>query len=122
MLALMTQLRELNVIGAKGWDMGQLQGRLPNIRKLRVKKSYVSCSCPANDLFSEMNKMEHLDFSGNYTTLGSSPMMSLFGPGVSSNVSCLETVVIVDAGAPHPRHLRHSSENTRSQYNIHPAP
>ncbi|CAD6220856.1 unnamed protein product [Miscanthus lutarioriparius] len=90
MLALMTQLRELNVIGAKGWDMGQLQGRLPNIRKLRVKKSGVKCSCSENDLFSEMNQMEHLDFSGNYTTGGS------FGPGVSSNVSCLETVVIVD--------------------------
>jgi len=96
MLALMTQLRELNVIGAKGWDMGQLQGRLPTIRKLRVKKSGVSCSCQQNDLFSEMNKMEHLDFSGNYTTGGSSRMMGSFGPGVSSNVSCLETVVIVD--------------------------
>ncbi|XP_066398706.1 uncharacterized protein [Miscanthus floridulus] len=96
MLALMTQLRELNVIGAEGWDMGQLQGRLPNIRKLRVKKSGVSCSCQQNDLFSEMNKVEHLDFSGNYRS-GSSPMTSLFGPGVSSsNVWCLETVIIVD--------------------------
>ncbi|CAD6226507.1 unnamed protein product [Miscanthus lutarioriparius] len=93
MLALMTQLRELNVIGAEGWDMGQLQGQLPNICKLRVKKSDVTCSCPENDLFSEMNKMEHLDFSGN----SSSRMMSLFGPGVSSsNVWCLETVIIVD--------------------------
>ncbi|CAD6220858.1 unnamed protein product [Miscanthus lutarioriparius] len=96
MLALMTHLRELNVIGAEGWDMGQLQGQLPNIRKLRVKESGVKCSCSENDLFSEMNKMEHLDFSGNYHTGDSSPMMSLFGPGVSSNVSCLETVVIVD--------------------------
>ncbi|CAD6226511.1 unnamed protein product [Miscanthus lutarioriparius] len=97
MLGLMTQLRELNVIGAKGWDMGQLQGQLPNICKLRVKKSDVTCSCPENDLFSEMNKMEHLDFSGNYSTGGSSPMTSLFGPGVSSsNVWCLETVIIVD--------------------------
>ncbi|CAD6220854.1 unnamed protein product [Miscanthus lutarioriparius] len=99
MLALMTQLRELNVIVAHGWDMGQLQGRLPNIRKLRVKKSYhVRSSCSENDLFSEMNKMEHIDFSRNYRTGGSSPMMSLFGPGVSSNVSCLETVVIIVDG------------------------
>jgi len=99
MLALMTQLRELNVIGAKGLDMGQLQGRLPNIRKLRVKDSGVRCSCSENDVFSEMNKMEHLDFSRNYLTDGDfSPMMSLIGPGVSSNnVSCLETVV-VDGG------------------------
>jgi len=40
--------------------------------------------------------MEHLDFSGNYPIGPSSPVMSFFGPGVSSNVSCLETVVIVD--------------------------
>jgi len=95
MLDLMTQLRELNVIGADGWDMGQLHGRLPNIHKLRVKTSRVSCSCPENDLFSEMKRMEHLDFSGNYPSDFSSKT-SLFGPGVSSNVSCLETVVIVD--------------------------
>ena len=81
MLDRMTQLRELNVIEAHGWDMGQLQGRLPNIRKLRVKKSDVRCSCSENDLFSEMNKMEHLDFSGNYTTGGSSLMMSFWIAG-----------------------------------------
>jgi hypothetical protein len=38
-----------------------------------------------------MNQMEHLDFSRN----SPHPRMSLFGPGVSSsNVRCLETVVI----------------------------
>jgi hypothetical protein len=36
MLDFMTQLRELNVMGAQDWDICQLQGRLPNIRKLRV--------------------------------------------------------------------------------------
>jgi hypothetical protein len=36
MLDLMIQLQELNVMGAKDLDMGLLQGRLPNIRKLRV--------------------------------------------------------------------------------------
>jgi hypothetical protein len=34
MLDFMTQLRELNVIGAQDLDMGQLHGRPPNIRKL----------------------------------------------------------------------------------------
>nr|CAB3455868.1 unnamed protein product [Digitaria exilis] len=76
MLDLMTQLRELNVIGAQHWDMGQLQGRLPNIRKLRVKKSRHSCSCSENDLsFSQANKLELLDFSGNREII--SPMKSL---------------------------------------------
>ena len=39
MLDLMTQLRELIVMGAQDWDMGQLHGRLPNIRKLRITNS-----------------------------------------------------------------------------------
>jgi hypothetical protein len=67
MLDLMTQLRELNVMGAQGWDMGQLQGRLPNVHKLRVTKSTIGCSCSEDDLFSEMNKVELLEFSGNDT-------------------------------------------------------
>jgi hypothetical protein len=87
----MTQLRELNVTGAPAWDMGQLQGRLPNIRKLRVTKSDV-CSFSENDFFSEMNKMELLNFSGN--DIG--PMMSLSGPRVSSNSWSLETLIVDD--------------------------
>ncbi|WVZ62163.1 hypothetical protein U9M48_011940 [Paspalum notatum var. saurae] len=96
MMDLMTQLRELNVMGVPEWDIGQLQGRLPNIRKLRVTKSIVRCSGSEKDQFSEMNKMELLDFSGNY--IMTPPMPSLSGPGVSSNNSscCLETVTIVD--------------------------
>jgi hypothetical protein len=93
MLGLMTQLRELNVMGASGWDIGQLHGRLPNIRKLRVKGSGVRCSCPEDELFSGMNRMELLDFSGNYNI---SPMRGLSGPGAITNSSCLETVIIAD--------------------------
>ncbi|CAL5078719.1 unnamed protein product [Urochloa decumbens] len=91
-LDLMTQLRELNVMGVQDWDMGQLQGRLPNIRKLRVTKSTVSCSsCSENDLLSDMNKMELLEFSGNNNV---PTMMSLCGPRAINNSSCLETVII----------------------------
>ncbi|CAN6209503.1 unnamed protein product [Urochloa humidicola] len=90
-LDLMTQLRELNVMGAEGWDMGQLQGRLPNIRKLRVTMSNVTSGCPENDLLSDMNKMELLEFSGN---TAASTMASLIGPGAINNNSCLETVII----------------------------
>ncbi|KAJ1288034.1 hypothetical protein BS78_02G057600 [Paspalum vaginatum] len=96
MMDLMTQLRELNVMGVQEWDIGQLQGRLPNIRKLRVTESEVHRSGSENDLFSEMNKMELLDFSENI--IAGSMMPSLSGPGVSSSNSscCLETVTIVD--------------------------
>ncbi|TKW30785.1 hypothetical protein SEVIR_2G061000v4 [Setaria viridis] len=81
----MTQLRELNVMGTKRWDMGQLQGRLPNIRKLRVTKSTVTCSCSEEDLFSKMNNLELLDFSsGNDIYMGIT----------INNSSCLETVNI----------------------------
>jgi hypothetical protein len=40
-----------------------------------------------------MNKMELLDFSGNYNI---SPMRGLSGPGAITNSSCLETVIIAD--------------------------
>ncbi|TVU41920.1 hypothetical protein EJB05_15479, partial [Eragrostis curvula] len=92
MMDLMTHLRELNVMGAQDWDIGQLQGRLPNIRKLRVQKSTtILCSCSEDDLFSEANKMELLDFSGNETN---DSMRSLCVPGVSNSNSCLETVIV----------------------------
>jgi len=105
MMDLMDQLRELNVMGckAKEWDMGQLQGRLPNIRKLRITKSKVQCSCPEEDLFSEMNKMELLDFSGNNTN-HLSPVKDISGLITTSN-SCLETVIVDGYG----RHLRSMS-------------
>ncbi|WVZ83085.1 hypothetical protein U9M48_030265 [Paspalum notatum var. saurae] len=94
MMELMTGLQELNVIGAKDWDMGQLQGRLPNIRKLRVTKSTVrSTSCSEEDLFSGMNKMELLEFSGNHIIQG---MASLSRNGISTSNSCLDTVIIID--------------------------
>ncbi|XP_044953098.1 uncharacterized protein LOC123403213 [Hordeum vulgare subsp. vulgare] len=71
---LMTQLRELNVMGAENWDMSHLQGRLRNIRKLRVTNSTCFFN---NNVFSEMESMELLDFSGNHITQG---MTSLSGP------------------------------------------
>ncbi|RCV32447.1 hypothetical protein SETIT_7G003600v2 [Setaria italica] len=93
-LDFMDQLKELNVMGAQGWDMGQLQGRLPNIRKLRVTKSTVGCSnCSENNLiFLGMNKMELLEFSGNRTTM---PGVANI-PEMSTSNNCLETVIIID--------------------------
>ncbi|XP_024318207.1 uncharacterized protein LOC104583403 [Brachypodium distachyon] len=81
----MTQVRELNVMGAKNWDMSHLRGRLRNIRKLRVTKS--TC-CFTNNVFSEMDGLELLDFSGNTISQG---MTSLSG---STSNSSLETVII----------------------------
>nr|XP_051195900.1 uncharacterized protein LOC127308979 [Lolium perenne] len=81
----MIQLRVLNVIGAKNWDMSHLRGRLPNIRKLRVTKSMCYFN---NNMFSEMGNIELLDFSGNTISRG---MTSLSGP---ANSSSLKTVTI----------------------------
>ncbi|CAN6227478.1 unnamed protein product [Urochloa humidicola] len=96
MLDFMTQLRELNVMGAQDWDIGQLQGRLPNIRKLRVTKSTISCSgdFSENDLFLGMTKMELLDFSGNRTAVQGVTTNLTEMSTISNN--CLETVMIVD--------------------------
>ncbi|XP_020181826.1 uncharacterized protein [Aegilops tauschii subsp. strangulata] len=82
---LMIQLRELNVMGARNWDMSHLQGRLRNIRKLRVTKSTCYFN---NNVFSGMWNMELLDFSGNIVRQG---MATLSGP--ESNNS-LKTVII----------------------------
>ncbi|CAL5036147.1 unnamed protein product [Urochloa decumbens] len=92
MMDLMNHLRELNVVGAKDWDIGQLQGRLPNIRKLRVTKSTIQCSsCSQGNLLLGMNKMELLDFSGNRVLSG---MKSL---SIASNSTAnLETIIISD--------------------------
>ncbi|CAN6333858.1 unnamed protein product [Urochloa humidicola] len=91
MLGFMTQLRELNVMGAQDWDIGQLQGQLPNTRKLRVTKSTVRCTDhSANGLVSRMNKMELLVFSGNLTI----PRMTNLFWIITINNCCLETVII----------------------------
>jgi hypothetical protein len=98
MMDFMTKLRELTVMGAQDWDMGQLHGRLPNIRKLRVTKSTIRCSsCLGSYLFSEMDKMELLDLSGNNI----SPLAMSFsaGPAGSNNnitTSSVVTVIIDD--------------------------
>ncbi|XP_002446001.1 uncharacterized protein LOC8086049 [Sorghum bicolor] len=95
LLDFMTHLRELNVEGAQDWDVGQLQGRLPNIRKLRVTKSTVVCtSCSEDNLFLGMNKMELLEFSGNRTMQGGGVAANLSGISTSSNG--LETMIITD--------------------------
>lgn len=88
MMGLMDELRELNVMGCHGWDMGQLQGRLPNIRKLRITKSILQSSCSEDDLLLlQMNKMELLDFSGN-DIIPFSPVKEI--SGLISSSSCLE--------------------------------
>ncbi|KAM3317660.1 hypothetical protein ACQJBY_035393 [Aegilops geniculata] len=82
---LMIQLRELNVMGARNWDMSHLRGRLCNVRKLRVIKS--TC-CFNNNVFSDMGNMELLDFSGNIIRQG---MTILSGPEINSS---LQSVII----------------------------
>uniref|UniRef100_A0ACD5T6M0 Uncharacterized protein n=1 Tax=Avena sativa TaxID=4498 RepID=A0ACD5T6M0_AVESA len=90
MLGLMTQLRELNVMGAHNWDMSQLHGRLSNIHKLRVTKSTCCNSeeTTGQNLFFEMGKMEIFEFSENRTTQG---MRSLYG---SARGGSLKTVIV----------------------------
>ncbi|TVU06832.1 hypothetical protein EJB05_46867, partial [Eragrostis curvula] len=93
MMDIMTQLRELNVMGAQDWDMGQLRGRMPNIRRLRVTKSTIHCSSQSkNDLFLGMNKMELLEFSGNHITSG----MTSLSMAANSKSSTLESIIIND--------------------------
>uniref|UniRef100_A0ACD5ZAP1 Uncharacterized protein n=1 Tax=Avena sativa TaxID=4498 RepID=A0ACD5ZAP1_AVESA len=82
---IMCQLRELNVMGAKNWDMSHLRGRLCNIRKLWVTKSMCYFK---NDMLSDMESIELLDFSGNKIRQG---MTRLSGP--TSNNS-LKTIII----------------------------
>ncbi|CAD6337600.1 unnamed protein product [Miscanthus lutarioriparius] len=96
MMDAMTQLRELNVMGAEDWDMGQVQGRLPNICKLRITKSAIRCPSgnDADLLLSGMDKVQLLDFSGNQI-MKESGKKSL--PTTSLPVaSSLETVIIND--------------------------
>jgi hypothetical protein len=75
MMDVMTQLRELNVIRVENWDIGQLKGRLPNIRKLQVTKSTIAAIVAQKMTCSwRGTKMELLNFSGNKTI---SPMNEL---------------------------------------------
>ena len=92
MLDFMTQLRELNVMGAQEWDICQLQGRLPNIRKLLVTKSTLNSS--EHNLFLGMSKMELLDLSGNRSSQEGVTKLS----GICTSSNQLETVMIIDNG------------------------
>ncbi|XP_051214256.1 uncharacterized protein [Lolium perenne] len=81
MLDLMTQLRELNVMGAKNLDgMSHLRGRLRNVRILRITKS----SLRSDHVFVDMESVELLDFSGNTIT-------RLYGTSTNSK---LKTVIV----------------------------
>jgi hypothetical protein len=93
MIGLMIQLRELNVVGAKDWDVGQLEGGLPNIRKLRVTECTLRLSCSEISPFSEMNRMEFLDFSGN-VIVGDHRAVSICGLRLGKSNISLERVVI----------------------------
>jgi len=90
MLDFMTQLRELNVMGAQEWDICQLQGRLPNIRKLLVTKSTLNSS--EHNLFLGMSKMELLDLSGNRSSQEGVTKLS----GICTSSNQLETLMIID--------------------------
>ncbi|XBI43210.1 hypothetical protein VPH35_108008 [Triticum aestivum] len=85
MMDLMSQLRELNVMGAKSWDMSHIRGWLRNVRKLRVTKSNCWFN---NDVFSEMESMELLEFSGNTIREGMTNLSA------SANNSRLKIVTI----------------------------
>ncbi|XP_037489944.1 uncharacterized protein LOC119368944 isoform X2 [Triticum dicoccoides] len=88
MMDLMIQLIELNIMGAKDWDMSCLRGRLRNIRKLRITKS----TCRNYDLLSEMEQMEILEFCGNDIT--SSGTSSLTLCSAARRGSGLQTVIV----------------------------
>jgi hypothetical protein len=84
MMDFMTQLRELNVMG-QGFPYmdGGLQGRLYNVRKLRVTKCMYFGSMGLK--LEGKDKMEHLELSGN------DKIGMLY---VDSSCSSLETVII----------------------------
>ncbi|XP_066341435.1 uncharacterized protein [Miscanthus floridulus] len=88
MMDFMAQLRELHVMGQEFDMVDVLQGRLQNIRKLRVTKSHATASYYRDtvDLFSGKVKMELLDFSGNTGYTKSFPVVS--------SCNSLETIII----------------------------
>ncbi|CAL4995059.1 unnamed protein product [Urochloa decumbens] len=91
----MTQLRELYVMGERNFDVADLfEGRLCNVRKLRITKCYNYLRSKMN-LFSGMEKMELLDLSGNtYSKYTDNRKLS-----VANSCSNLETVIIDGATA-----------------------
>ncbi|XBI23348.1 hypothetical protein VPH35_051918 [Triticum aestivum] len=65
---LMTNIRELNIEGVMGWQyIACLQGRLPNLRRLRIIKPTCQweTSEAIDDYFIDKKSMEILDLSGN---------------------------------------------------------
>ncbi|XP_037445994.1 uncharacterized protein LOC119315479 [Triticum dicoccoides] len=84
---LMTQLRELNVMGAENWDMSHLRGRLRNIRKFRVTKSTCFFS---DNMLSEMENMELLDFSETSSDKGYKELKNLYMKRISRGLEELD--------------------------------
>ncbi|KAM0927320.1 hypothetical protein ACQ4PT_002804 [Festuca glaucescens] len=65
---LMTNIRKLHIEGIRGWQYtADLQGRLPNLRRLRIIKPTCQCetSEDADNSFTDRTSMEILDLSGN---------------------------------------------------------
>ncbi|WVZ53968.1 hypothetical protein U9M48_004849 [Paspalum notatum var. saurae] len=90
MMDLMTQLRELHVMG-QVFDMGALQGRLHNIRKLRLRETeYHHDGGSQMIVLSGKEKMELLDLTGICDERGM--VLSLLSVEISC--SSLETVII----------------------------
>ncbi|KAK1696846.1 hypothetical protein QYE76_013543 [Lolium multiflorum] len=68
-MSLMTQITELNIEGVRCWQyIAQLQGRLPNLQRLRIIRPTCSCetSNDVDDSFIDKTSMEILDLSGNF--------------------------------------------------------
>ncbi|XP_044971040.1 uncharacterized protein LOC123431284 [Hordeum vulgare subsp. vulgare] len=86
----MTQLIELNIMGAEDWDMSRLRGRLRNIRKLRITNS--TCLNYDSNLLSEMEQMEILEFSGNDITQSGTSSLTLCS--AERRGSGLQTVIV----------------------------
>ncbi|VAH55663.1 unnamed protein product [Triticum turgidum subsp. durum] len=68
MLNLMKNIRELNIEGVRGWQYtAELQGRLPNLQRLRIIKPTCQwkTSEDVDNYFMDKKSMEILDLSGN---------------------------------------------------------
>ncbi|KAM3345711.1 hypothetical protein ACQJBY_020296 [Aegilops geniculata] len=68
MLNLMKNIRELNIEGVRGWQYtAELQGRLPNLQRLRIIKP--TCQWETSEYvdnsFTDKKSMEILDLTGN---------------------------------------------------------
>nr|CDM80185.1 unnamed protein product [Triticum aestivum] len=68
MLNLMKSIRELNIEGVRGWQYtAELQGRLPNLQRLRIIKPTCQCATSedVDNSFTDKKCMEILDLTGN---------------------------------------------------------